>query len=458
MSAAAAHQGEEDRADPGDAERHAERVHRLQDAGGRAHLVRPDAGHHDVEERHEHHAHPDPADHHRGQQVHGGDAAARGPQHRVDRQQPGRLDDEPGVQDPAAELAHRDAADRGADEGTRRPRRGGNGRVPRAEAQPVLQEHVEDHHDAAQRAGEHDREHDARAVRPVPEQGRLHQRVAAGALAAHLVPAEPSQRGHRRGQHPVQPGRPAQRVSLRQREDQQEHGHPGQHRARQVQPPPPHRARAGGRRRPPPRQQASAEDQRDEPDRHVHREDHPPAGTEQVGADQPARRDRPEHRRQAHDRSVDAERLPHLVGREQVPDQAEDLRQHDRPEQALDGTGGDELTRRPGHGARRRRGHEPGDPGQQHPPPPEDVAEPPAGQQPDRHGQGVGGGDPLDHRVGAAEFAPDRRRRDLRDGRVEQVHHRRRDDHAEGHPPPPPGGSRGLLDGGDRLGGGLRCC
>src|SRR5271166_3021134 len=203
------------------------------------------------------------------------------------------------------------------------------------------------------------------------------------------------------------------------------------------------RARAGVRARAGARacargQQASAERQRREPDRHVHREDHPPAGAEQVGADQPARRDRPEYRRQAHHRPVDAERLTHLVRREQVPDQAEHLRQHDRPEQARRRAGGDKLTRCPGRGARRRRGHEPGHPGQQHSPPPEDVAEPPAGQQSDRHGQGVGGGDPLDDGVGAAEFAPDRRRRDLGDGRVEQIHRRRRDDDAEGHPPPLP--------------------
>ena len=52
VTAVAARQGEEDRADPGDAERHAERVHRLQDAGGRAHLVRPDARHHRHTARH----------------------------------------------------------------------------------------------------------------------------------------------------------------------------------------------------------------------------------------------------------------------------------------------------------------------------------------------------------------------------------------------------------------------
>ncbi len=183
-------------------------------------------------------------------------------------------------------------------------------------------------------------------------------------------------------------------------------------------------------------QRPGAERQRGQPDGHVHQEDHPPAAAEHVGADQAAGSDRPEHRGQAHHRPVDAERLAHLVRREQVPDQAEHLRQHDRPEQALDSTGGDELTRALRRGARGRREHEPGHPGQQHPPPPEDVTQPPAGQQPHRHGQGVGGGDPLDDGVRAAQLAPDRRGGDLGDSRVEQVHHRRRDHRAERHPPP----------------------
>ena len=49
----------------------------------------------------------------------------------------------------------------------------------------------------------------------------------------------------RRAEHAEQPARPPERVPLGQREDQAEHGHAGQDRARQVQPLPPRRGSAG---------------------------------------------------------------------------------------------------------------------------------------------------------------------------------------------------------------------
>ncbi len=73
-------------------------------------------------------------------------------------------------------------------------------------------------------------------VRPVREDGQLDQRGPARALAADLVTAKAASSSTDAAEHAEQPGRPAQRVPLRQREDQAEHGHPGQHRARQVQP------------------------------------------------------------------------------------------------------------------------------------------------------------------------------------------------------------------------------
>ena len=65
---------------------------------------------------------------------------------------------------------------------------------------------------------------------------------------------------------------------------------------------------------------------------------------------------------------------------------------------------------------------------------PQRVAEPAAEQQRRRHGQRVGGGEPLQVGVGAAEVATDRRRRGLGDGRVQQVHDRRGDDDDQAEP------------------------
>jgi len=109
----------------------------------------------------------------------------------------------------------------------------------------------------------------------------------------------------------------AQRVTLRQREDEHEHGRPGQQRARQVQPPRPARPGQTSGQRP------RAERQRGQPDGHVHQEDHPPAGAEHVGADQPPAAIGPSIADRPINRPVDAERPAHLVRLEHVPDQAE---------------------------------------------------------------------------------------------------------------------------------------
>ena len=83
--------------------------------------------------------------------------------------------------------------------------------------------------------------------------------------------------------------------------------------------------------------------------------------------------------------------------------------------------------------------HESADADQQHPAATEQIAQPAAEQQRHRHRQRVGGGDPLECGVGAAEVATDRGRGGLRDRRVQQVHHRGGEDNEEAEPGGPAG-------------------
>ena len=247
-----------------------------------------------------------------------------------------------------------------------------------------------------------------------------------GPLAPDLVPAESAQHRRRRREHREHPDRPAQLVALRQREHQQEHPRAGHRGARQVEP---GRRRLSGRGG-----QVTRAGQGGDADGDVDEEDHPPACPEQVEADQPAGDHRPEHRGQPHSGAEHRERLAHLVGGEQIPDEAEDLGQHDRRGGSLNSAGRDQLAGR-GRGCARGRCHdERGHPGQQDALAAVAVAQPTAGQQRDGHRQRVGGGQPFDDGVGTAEVTADGRGGDLGDRGVEQIHHRGGDDGGERQP------------------------
>jgi hypothetical protein len=158
-----------------------------------------------------------------------------------------------------------------------------------------------------------------------------------------------------------------------------------------------------------------AEHECDHGDRHVDEEDRAPAGREQIEADQAAAGERTGDRAQAHHRAEDPERLLLALVPEQLPHEAEALRDHHRRAHPLKRTGRDQRSRRRRERAQRRRGGEAGDPAEQHPPAPEDVAEAAPEQQRDRHRQRVGGRDPLQRGERSAEIALDRGRRGLRD-------------------------------------------
>ena len=83
-------------------------------------------------------------------------------------------------------------------------------------------------------------------------------------------------------------------------------------------------------------QVAPAGGDREQAERDVDEEDRAPAGAEQVEVDQPAADQRPGDGGQAHDRAEHAERLLLALVAEQLADQPEALRHHDRGHRALE--------------------------------------------------------------------------------------------------------------------------
>ena len=92
-------------------------------------------------------------------------------------------------------------------------------------------------------------------------------------------------------------------------------------------------------------QVAPAGGDREQSERHVDEEDRAPAGPEQIEVDERAADERPRDRGQAHDRTEHSERLLLPLVAEQVTDQAEPLRHHDRGDGALERPTRDQRTR-----------------------------------------------------------------------------------------------------------------
>ncbi len=92
-------------------------------------------------------------------------------------------------------------------------------------------------------------------------------------------------------------------------------------------------------------------------------------------------------------------------------------------------------------GAQHRRGREPGQPAQEHAPPPDQVGQGAGGQQGRRQGQRVAADHPLEHAQIGLEVAPDRGQGHTRRGHVQQQHPGGQADHQQGpalalpHPP-----------------------
>jgi hypothetical protein len=216
------------------------------------------------------------------------------------------------------------------------------------------------------------------------------------------------------GEHRERPRRPAELAALDERIDDAQRRRADEDDAERVEP---HALGRAGLRHEPQRAE-----QADQPQRHVEQEDHPPAGAEEIGRDEPAGEDRPGDRGQPHHRAERRERAAHLLRREDVLDDAEALRDQQRAEAALQHARRDEGLRRGGERAGRRREREARDPDEEDPAAAEHVAEPPSDDEEDAERERVPGGPPLHRGRAAAELGADCGGGDRDHRAVEQVH------------------------------------
>ena len=129
----------------------------------------------------------------------------------------------------------------------------------------------------------------------------------------------------------------------------------------------------------------------------------PPAAAEQVRGDQQAAGDLPGDRAAGDDRGVQPHRAGPRRPGERALDQAEHLRDHGRGAGPLDKPQRDQHAGGGGQAAAERGQGEQGQPGQEHPAVPDDVAEPGAGDQQHRVGDDVAGDDELQPGAGGVQ-------------------------------------------------------
>ena len=206
-------------------------------------------------------------------------------------------------------------------------------------------------------------------------------------------------------------GTPADLVPVHDRVDGDHGGGGHRHRTRDVEPP--------GRHPDARRQQHERQREDGDADRDVDEED--PVPVERVGQDAAEQdADRAAARR---DEAEDAHRLRPL-GRlgEQRDDERERDGRDDRATDSLHRAGRDQQPLRVGEAAADGREGEQRDPGEEHPPVPDDVAEAAAQEQESAERQQVGVHDPCERLLREAEVLPDRRERHPHDGHVEHDH------------------------------------
>ncbi len=200
--------------------------------------------------------------------------------------------------------------------------------------------------------------------------------------------------GREREQHP-DPGRPAERAALGQRDQQGDQRHAEQRGAGQVDPG--RLDRSGGR------DKAARQRQHGQPDRDVDQEDRPPGQAPQVGLHQRAAEQLADGRADAAHRGVQGHGPGPTVPVERGVDGGEHLRLAHRRRQALEDPERDQRADARGQPAEQRADREAGHADHEHPAAADRVAEAAADHQHQRVGDAVAGHDELQHRTGGVQ-------------------------------------------------------
>ena len=294
--------------------------------------------------------------------------------------------------------------------------------VHRAEAEPELDEQVDDQHTPFIAT-----KNDARKTTPATNPRLLNSERSITGCALRRSLTDEGGEDERGGDHHQEaPDRPAVLATLDQRVDQQRRGGGQQHRPpRRASP----RGRGGGAGR-----YLTARTGADDADRHVDQEDHPPAGAEQVGVDQEAGDDRAEHRGQPHDRAERDERLLQVVGGERLLHHRQPLgiitapKRPCRTRDAISSAGGRRQPAQQGGDGEADHADD------EHPAPPDQVAGRAEMTSPTAKDIVYAASTHCRVLCAAAEVGLDRRAGQVGDRRVEQVHDVGDDDDGHDHP------------------------
>ena len=310
-------------------------------------------------------------------------------------------------------LAERDP-DAGGDHRAERVRERDEPGRERATARPLLQVDRQQEEEGGDPAEEGEGGEEPAAEGPVAQEVRVEDRLPT-ARGEPLFDRheDPEQHDAAREEAPA-PARPAPRLPLDDRQEDEHERRGEKHDAEHVEPRPRACPRLG--------QHAPPDEQRDEADGDVDEEDHPPAEPEEVCGDEEPAEERPGDRGQALDAAVRAECLAHLLRGQRRADDPEDLRHHEPRRETLGDPHRDEHSRARGERARGGGEDEGGEAGEEDAAAPVFVAEPAARDERGPEGERVGGDHPLELRRRGAEGALDVRCRDGDDRHVEQIH------------------------------------
>ena len=235
--------------------------------------------------------------------------------------------------------------------------------------------------------------------------------IGSAARSSHATNAARNERtGHERGDDLR--ARPTVRVAVHEAPDDPEQSQPTEHHARHVE----RLVVAAGLA------QLRGEGEQDEADRHVQPEDPVPGDA----LDDRAADERPHSHGEAGDARPGAERDSASVRGHRRAEKGQRQRRDDRAAETLQRTCGDQPLGRRGERGHRGGPREDREPDDEHPLPPEAVAERGARQKEDREGEGVGIDDPLELLDRRAEVDADDGQRGRHDEVVEH-HHEQRD-------------------------------
>ena len=419
---AAGQNREEQAADRGRADGAADLQGRAQNARGDPALMRRHAGQDRVEQPGKCDALAEAGEEHDGRQRPTNRAP---PNEHADQQVAGHLDGHADRQQLRAQTHQMRGRD-GAEKQPHTVRHDGKSSLQRRDAKAFL---LVDAEQEIESGGEKEQgpDQDPAAEGRYGQQPDIHQRHAAAPAQPVFIPQEPGGEQRRHAEHGEDPQRPAEIASLRQWQHDRGQGQGAEHGAAAVQA---HGLPAAGLR-----QHDPGRAQRGQADRQLQQEHRPPAQAEGTPLHQRAAGELPDRRGHAHHDAVRAHgaRQGAFLGIKGAQ-RGEHLRHDHCRGQPLHHPPGQQPGRRDGDAAHQGTQGEHRHPGQEHPAPAIQIAQPAAGDQEHRVGPGIAGDDQLKFGRRGPETLMDRRQSDVDDEEIDRRQEPARQQHGKRGP------------------------